>query len=169
MEAPKPISPKEFEKQEDFQIKSNKNKLFNLTIKYNSNLLIIFSIFKDNINIEEYEEIFTMEKIGKIKYFLLFNSLNEIYDEIIYLIKWKQNEIKLNEDGNIINLILPLEGLKFKQIEISLEKKIKSEKECIKDLYTIISDLKKENNALKVNQENLEKRNKRIRKWCKIF
>jgi len=169
MEAPKPISPKEFEKQEDFQIKSNKNKLFNLTIKYNSNLLIIFSIFKDNINIEEYEEIFTMEKIGKIKYFLLFNSLNEIYDEIIYLIKWKQNEIKLNEDGNIINLILPLEGLKFKQIEISLEKKIKSEKECIKDLYTIISDLKKKNKSLKANQENLEKRNKRIRKWCKIF
>ena len=123
MEAPKPISPKEFEKQENIQIKSNKNKLFNLTIKYNSNLLIISSICKDDINIEEYEEIFTMEKIGKIKYFLLFNSLNEIYDEIIYLIKGKQNEIKLNEDGNIIKLILPLEGLKFKQIEICLEKK----------------------------------------------
>ena len=50
MEAPKPLFPKDFEKQENFQIKSNKNKLFNLTIKYNSNLLIISSICKDDIN-----------------------------------------------------------------------------------------------------------------------
>lgn len=57
---------------------------------------------------------------------------------------------------------MPLEWLKFKQIEICLEKKIKSEKECIKDLFTIISDLKKENNTLKVNQENLEKRIKEL-------
>ena len=82
----------------------------------------------------------TIEEIKMNKYFLMFDNLEEIYDEILNLMK--NNKVYLTEENSRLIINIPLSNTKIKEIKIVLNKKEKSDKEKIDDLYLIIDNMK---------------------------
>ena len=74
------------------------------------------------------------------KYFLMFDNLDEIYSEILSLMK--NNKVSINEEINQLIIKIPLSNTKIKEIKIILNKKEKSDKERIDGLYSIIDNMK---------------------------
>ena len=167
MEAP---SPKENISFESFALESDKHRQFNFIFKNDKNTSIYISAsYNEEILSHNYEKIFSLDSLKNIAYFSLFNSIKEIYEEIIYLIKQKQKEIKVLENSNEIILKIPLEGLKFKEITFHLDEKKIDEKEIIKDLYLTVKNLINKNNILESNQEKLEKKVTNLEKEINIL
>jgi len=82
----------------------------------------------------------TIEEIKMNKYFLMFDNLEEIYEEILNLIK--NNKICAKEENSQLIINIPLSNTKIKEIKIVLNKKEKSDKDKINDLYLIIDNMK---------------------------
>ena len=83
------------------------------------------------------------------KYFIKFDNLHEIYEELCSLL----DNSKIFEETNKILLHIPL-----KEINLELNEKEKNEKEKIEELYSIISNYNKEIEELKKNiKEELKK------------
>ena len=82
----------------------------------------------------------TIEEIKMNKYFLMFDNLEEIYDEILNLMK--NNKVYLTEENSRLIINIPLSNTKIKEIKIVLNKKEKSDKDKIDDLYLIIDNMK---------------------------
>ena len=167
MEAP---SPKENITFESFNLESDRHKPFNFIFKNENNRsLCISALYKEDILTQNYEKVFALDSLKNIANFSLFNSIKEIYEEIIYLIKQKQNEIKVLENSNGMILKIPLEGLKFKEITFHLDEKKLDEKQTIKDLYAIVKNLINKNNILESNQEKLEEKVKNLEKEINLL
>jgi len=147
MEAPKPFIPL---KKKDFQIDLNKG-YANLSICCSNNS-ISFILNHKNINNEclKFEKTFTFEELNKIsKWFRIFDSLEEVYNDIIKLMENKQINISLEE--NVAKLVFNINMEKIKEFDIFLEKR-----ELTKD--ELINNLINENKELKIKVNNLEKR-----------
>lgn len=93
------------------------------------------------------------------------DTIDEIYDELINLLK-KNNQLKILENNNNeISIIIPLDTIKIKEILFILKEISKKDEENIKDLIIVISEMKKEINQLKEklnnsNEKNIELNNK---------
>ena len=138
------------EKKKDFNISLEKNKA-NLSICCSKDS-IIFTLNNKNKNNEcvEFEKSFTFEELNKIsKWFKIFDSLEEVYEDIIKLMENKQININLEE--NIAKLAFNINMEKIKEFDIVLEKK-----EFAKD--ELINNLINENKELKIKVNNLEQR-----------
>ena len=147
-----------------------KHKIFNFIFKNENNRsLFISAIHKEDILSQYYEKIFLLDSLKNIANFSLFNSIKEIYEEIIYLIKKKEKYIKVLENSNEILLKIPLEGLKFKEITFHLDEKKNDEKQNIIDLYLIMKNLINKNNILESNQEKLEEKIKNLEQEINIL
>ena len=118
-------------------LNSNKNKPYaiyfslenTLRIGANINDLLIENFFTGE---------FTFEKIRENKYFLQFDSLKEIFDELKEKIKNNQISLEENENGLKLNILLP--SSKYKEINFELKLKIKSYEEKINELdYTTVT------------------------------
>ena len=167
MEAPSPTKDITFE---NFNLESDRHKLFNFIFKNENNRsLCISALYREDIISQNYEKTFTIDILKNMANFSLFNSIKEIYEEIIYLIKQKQKEIKVLENSNGIILKIPLEGLKFKEITFYLDEKKIDEKQTIKDLYLIVKNLINKNNILESNQGKLEEKVQNLEKEIKIL
>ena len=88
---------------------------------------------KNSIESNIYYSKQTIEEIKMNKYFLMFDNLDEIYEEILNLIK--TNKVCSFEENNQLIIKIPLLNTKIKEIKIILNKKEKSDKEKIDDLY----------------------------------
>ena len=144
--------------QENFTLLSNKNKSFSLIIQ-NKNSSIFISVYSQaEIGQRNYTNEFSFEELKKNRYLSIHESINEVYEEITNLIKKKNKDVKLIEKENKIEINIPLENIKVKEIILNLNEKEKNEKELINDLYIIISNLKQENKDLKENQKKLEEK-----------
>ena len=123
-----------------FNIKSDKNNIFEIiiskTIQY---ILLEAKKLKSNISNIYYSEN-DIERIKKNNYFLKFDNLNDIYDEIINLMN--KNNPNLIEDSNKLLLSIPLSTTNIKEIILEINEKEKSDKEKIKELYEMINNLK---------------------------
>ena len=144
--------------QEQFTIISDKKNSFILILQNRKSSIYISASFQGEINKIEYEKNFSLEDLKANKYLSLLDTINEIYEEIISIIKNKINEIKLIEKKNQIEINIPLAGIRIKEIIFILNEKEKNEKEKINELYDIISNLKKENKELKEKFEKLEEK-----------
>lgn len=147
---------------ENFNVELQNHKNYLITFKQQYSFIYISILFKEEIFSKEYEKYFSLENLKKIGYFSLFNSIKEIYEEIIFLFKKKTKEIGIIENENEIALKIPLEGLRLTEIVFCLKEKDKDGKQTIKILYSIIKDLKDENKILKSNQEKLEEKIKTL-------
>ena len=148
--------------QEQFTIISDKKNSFALILQNRKSSIYISASFQGEINKIEYEKNFSLEDLKGNKYLSLLDTINEIYEEIISIIKNKINEIKLIERKNQIEINIPLAGIRIKEINFILNEKEKNEKEKINELYDIISNLKKENKELKEKVEKLEENQKKL-------
>jgi len=147
MEAPKPITPSQTKKR-DFPISiGNDNCIFSIIFSSDN---IQFTIKKENDSSFKFEKSLSFEQLNKIsKWFKIFDSLEEVYDDIIKLMEKKQ--ININLEQNSVNLKFNINMEKIKEFDILLE-----QKELSKD--EIINILIKDNKELKNKVEHLEKK-----------
>ena len=147
MEAPKPTIPS---KMKDFPISIGRDG-FNLSICCSQDSMKFILNHRDkNDDPLKFEKSFTFEELNKIsKWFKIFDSLEEVYEDIIKLMENKQININLEE--SIAKLVFNINMEKIKEFDIFLEKK-----ELTKD--ELINNLIKENKELKIKVNNLEKR-----------
>ena len=73
------------------------------------------------------------------KFLTIFDSIDEIYEQIIYELKKDSKKIIIQEN-NKINIIIPVEHLKIKEIKFILTENIKTDKELIQDLFVEINN-----------------------------
>ena len=135
------------ERQLDFkleiEVNSNKNNIFSIIFYANTySFLEIKSIKKNDLLENSFYNKFSPDKIKENKYFIQFDDLNEICNELSDRIKMK--EIKLIENNDNLIIIISLPSSKIKEIAFQLNKNIKNEQEQINDLTKIIVELKNE-------------------------
>ena len=143
-----------------FEIKDNFRKIIfktKLSIVGNELLIIVHKI-KDNIINKYYEKYFSLEEIQKVKYFTIYDTIQECLDDIIAGINTQNSIIK--EDNNKLELIIPILNKKYQSISFILNKKPKSQivqmqNILIDKLQREINDLKNEINILKAEKEKI--------------
>ena len=117
MEPPTPKQEKKAE--QSFMIISDKNHSFLIKLtKFNSSIEII-GTFKDELLNHIYKIELSLDELKKSnKYFLLYETIDEIYEDLNLLMNKKQT--KIYEDNNSIRICIPIESLKIKEILITL-------------------------------------------------
>ena len=142
-----------------FTITSDKNRTFNINFQNkSSSSLYIYAYFQNEITKIEYENNYSLEGLKDNRYLSLFDTINDIFEELISILNKNLKEVKIIEEQGKIAINIPIGGTKMKPILLNLNEKEKNEKQQISELFTIISNLKKENNELKSNQIKLEER-----------
>ena len=135
------------------ELNTNRNNKFLIIIHLDNEIKIVANQINDIIK-KSFSNKFTFEKIRENKYFLQFDSLKEIFDELKERIN--SNKITLEEYENSLKINIQLPSSKNKEIIFELNQQNKNDSEKIRDLIQIvieqnkeISDLKKEVNDLK--------------------
>ena len=122
-----------------FNMKSDKNNLFEIIISKSTKYIILQAKSLKEIRPNNYYSNNDIEIIKKNKYFLMFDNLNDIYDEIINLMN--NNNPNIKEDSKKLLISIPLTINKIKEIILEINEKEKSDKEKIKELYEMINNL----------------------------
>ena len=152
-EAPTPQNEKQAEK--EFQLNSDKNHPFSVKIVNFKSTLQIISLFKDDILNHIYQKEFSLEELRKSnKYFLLYETIDEIYEDLILLMD--KNQTKISEENNTIKINIPIESKKIKEISFTLNEVKKGDKEMVQELFSLVSELKKEIKEIKEENKNLK-------------
>ena len=162
-DCPKPIEIKELRnKEKKFEIKSNKNKLFNICFLNQGNSLLISALYNDEFSEFIFEKKFNLSEIQKVKLFTLYSNIDECLDEIFEGID--SGKCIVNEENNYIILNVPLMNKKYNEIKFKIDEKEKNDKEKYEELYKFSINLKKENSFYKneVNQLKEEIQNLKL-------
>ena len=122
------IEEKEIQLKEEkkFNVFSNKNNCFIVNFSKFSNYIQIKATSQNNINIE-YEKIFYLNELRNNKFLSLCDSIDEIYQQINLELE-KKNEKIIKEENNQVEIIIPVEHIKIKEIKFILYEKKKKEK-----------------------------------------
>ena len=149
-----------------FNLKSNNGKDYEITIYFNNYHLVITLNEANKEQKNKYKCISSIDEIKKVKYFLQFENIKEIFNELQFLIKQNQNQnlIELNEKENQLYLIFKIHNSKNDQISFKLE----DENNISLENYIILREnyytIKDELNELKNKMFNLEKDNLELKK-----
>ena len=151
---------------EELQLTSNYEKKieFKLEIEINSdknnNYIIILNVDdysylnikatkKNDLFNKSFSNKYNIDKIKENKYFIMFDNLEEICNELSVRIKTK--EIKLIENINNLIFSISLPVSKIKEIDFELNEDKKCDKDKINDLNKLIIKLNEEINEIKIN------------------
>ena len=156
--APPTMFPGLNNKEINFEIKSNTGKMFYINLLNQEEYLIITAYYISNKKKIEYESKFDISYIKKVKLFILYDTINECLEEINLGINTGKSY--LVEEKNYINIFIPLNNIKFNEINFKVDLKeninIVNNKE-INELKNVIKDQNNEiiNLKNKVNQLEL--------------
>ena len=130
------------------EIKSNKNHIFTIEMKYQENTLVIESYFVENYISHNYIGKFYLEELQKISdYYKQFNNTEMIIKEIE---AYKGNKkIILEEKNDEINIKFPIGSATFKEINFILKLKKKSDREKIEEYEKAFERFKEDIKGLK--------------------
>ena len=93
-------------------------------MKIPSNKLLI-GITKTYNNLKDfYEKSFSLEEIQKVKYFTIYDIVEECMEDIISGIN--MNKSIISEENNKLKLVIPLLNKKYNSISFVIDKKSKS-------------------------------------------
>ena len=145
--------PGKIKSKEKIVITNQNNNKYELLI-YILDEKIIIEIKTINISpIKYYKEVFTKDSISQNKYFLMFDNIEQIFDEIIKLIKKSlENENKMTlikEENTFLMLIIPLPTDVIKEAMFKINQSFNSPVVNINDVYENINELKNEIGELK--------------------
>lgn len=130
----------EFQKKiKTFSAFSDKKQKYNILIQSELNSKILITAFDDK-NQKKYYESYSLNILKNNKYLSLFETIDEIYDELKDKIEKK--EPKIFEEDNTIKLAIETFHTKYKEINFYLKEKDKAINEMYKQLYFIIDELK---------------------------
>lgn len=135
MEAPNPTTQDKILKK--YTLTSDKLKKYQINFGEMDNNLYIQAQEEEGCLKQMYEGLFSLDKIKENKFFYIYNSINEIVEELFPLIDADKAELK--EEGNTyINLIINLPIKKVKEISFILNQVEKSDKSKINDISNCI-------------------------------
>ena len=156
--APPTIFPGLNNKEINFEIKSNTGKMFYVNLLNQEEYLIITAYYISNKNRVEYESKFDISYIKKVKLFILYDTINECLEEINSGINTGKSY--LVEEKNYINIFIPLNNIKFNEINFKVDlkeninivnnKEINELKNVIKEQNNDIINLKNKVNQLEI-------------------
>ena len=138
-----------------FQIElaSNKNNSYSVVFNLNNSIEITANQINGIIH-KSFSSKYTFEEIRENKYFLQFDTLEEILDELKERINNKQLIIKENENNIFLNISLP--SSKNKEIIFELKSIIKNNEERFNELTDLIMKLNTEINNIKNETKQLK-------------
>ena len=152
-------------KKKIFKCKSDNN------VDYDAEISV--SSFQLKINIDEFgisefsykEEYSYSDLVLLSNYFLIFNSIDEAYED---LIKHFENECLIINKIEYIDMITPIQNSIIKNITFSNIKKFqKSSKEKIKELYDLVNKLEIQNNESEKKINDCLNENSKLKKEIK--
>ena len=127
-------SPKDISNIKELKAMKNNDQI-NFQIMTKDNNFVISTIIKNSITQKIYEGIFSLKEIQNNKYFLQFDSIQEIFEELVFKSQTEFPTIKEENENLILKIFLS--SSKFKDIEFTLKLKIKSNEDKFKELYII--------------------------------
>jgi len=136
--------------QKAYSINSDKNTPFNINVRNYSSYIEIQAQYKDNMKKNEFRGKFSLEKLKLNKFLSIYDSIDEIYDELIH--EFSKNNPQLIEKENNININIPIGLSKFKEIVLILNVQSKTNNEICRDLYDIVCDLKKQIDKIEIDK-----------------
>ena len=162
-------------KEFNIEIISDKNNTYSIQFTLNSSLEIVANQKNAVLN-KSFSNKFTIHEIQQNKYFVQFDTLNEIYNEVFE--RTKKDKITITENENTLIINIPLPSTKYTEKKFELKQISKNDNEKINDLTQLVIKQNKEiadlKNELKDIKEKLnilwkeredkekEKRNKQI-------
>ena len=151
--APPTIFPGLNNKEINFEIKSNKGKMFYINFLNKEEYLIISAYYISNNKKIEYGAKFDIGYIKKVKLFILYDTIDECLEEINLGINTGKSY--LVEENNYINIFIPLNNIKFNEIMFKVDSKAKN------DIIVKNQEINELNNVIKKqNEEILHLKNK---------
>ena len=136
-------------KEFNIEITSDKNNSYSIKFILNNSLEIIAKQ-KNVILNKSFSNKFTIHEIQENKYFIQFDSLNEIFDELYE--RTKNNKITIIDNENTLIINIPLPSTKNNEIKFELKEICKSDSEKINELTELVI---KQNKEIKDLRETL--------------
>ena len=130
--------------EEYFEIKNkNNDESFSIKISGNEPNVIIHIIKKALYAIpKKFEKIISLKDFQEVKYFLMYNSVKECFDDICTEIKTK--DILIRDNNSSLIITFPIRNKKYPSISFTLKEIKLSDKKIRKEQKWIIFNLKNE-------------------------
>ncbi len=159
---------KEIKDKNSYTIISDKNHSFNITFQNLNSNIGISAIYEDDIMKHNYEKKFNLNDLKQNKYLGLCNSIDEVYQLLIMLLK--KNQTKIIEKNNQIHISIPVEHVNITEILFVVNEIKNNDNEKNNELFSIIKQeiknfkekikkinkLKEENKIIKEENNNLK-------------
>lgn len=154
----------------NFEVKENENEIYEVEISRLVDNIIINVKTKDtndntNDSYKSYVKELTFEEIKTVKYFLIYDSIDECIDEIFSQMEIKKPSIKL--ENNNLNLIFYIANKKFPSVSFDLKESIKTYNELIKENEELKKKNETQKNKLKDNEEYINNLKSTIKSFGK--
>ena len=158
-------------KEFNIEIISDKNNTYSIQFTLNNSLEIVANQKNAALN-KSFSNKFTIHEIQQNEYFVQFDTLNEIYDEVFE--RTKKDKITITENENTLIINIPLPSTKYTEKKFELKQISKNDNEKINDLTQLVikqnkeiadlknelKDIKEKLNILWKEREEKEKRKK---------
>ncbi len=140
--------PGEIKSKEKITLTSENNNKYELVMYILNEKIVIEIKTLNNSPIKYYKEIFSKDLISQNKYFLMFDNIEQIFNEIVKLIKKSldnQNKITtIKEENTFVMLIIPLPTDIIKEATFKINISYNAPSININDVYENIIELKNE-------------------------
>jgi len=150
---------------EKYELKDKEGNNYNIEFFYDENNIYFEIFFKDDILTEKYFLSLDLNTLKKsCKAFNLLDNLLETFNFIKDL--FKLNKISVKNENNSLSLIMIVPVLlKEEEIKFSPKKQINSQQDLINNLIQTVKELKNENQKLKAENIEINKRLEALENW----
>ena len=142
-------------KEFNIEIISDKNNTYSIQFTLNNSLEIVANQKNAVLN-RSFSNKFTIHEIQQNKYFVQFDTLNEIYDEVIE--RTKKDKITITENENTLIINIPLPSTKITEQKFELKQTSKNDNEKINDLTQLVIKQNKEIADLKNELKDIKEK-----------
>ena len=142
-------------KEFNIEIISDKNNTYSIQFTLNNSLEIVANQKNAVLN-KSFSNKFTIHEIQQNKYFVQFDTLNEIYDEVIE--RTKKDKITITENENTLIINIPLPSTKITEQKFELKQISKNDNEKINDLTQLVIKQNKEIADLKNELKDIKEK-----------
>ena len=142
-------------KEFNIEITSDKNNTYSIQFTLNNSLEIVANQKNAVLN-KSFSNKFTIHEIQQNKYFVQFDTLNEIYDEVIE--RTKKDKITITENENTLIINIPLPSTKYTEQKFELKQISKNDNEKINDLTQLVIKQNKEITDLKNELKDIKEK-----------
>jgi len=142
-------------KEFNIEIISDKNNTYSIQFTLNNSLEIVANQKNAVLN-KSFSNKFTIHEIQQNKYFVQFDTLNEIYDEVIE--RTKKDKITITENENTLIINIPLPSTKYTEQKFELKQISKNDNEKINDLTQLVIKQNKEIADLKNELKDIKEK-----------